>query len=362
MRFCTITTNQFRNLKEEPLEVDASKVLLIGPNGQGKTNLLEALYTLCYGSSFRTAQIKELATYGFKDFRIEGTYRDERNLLHTLILTFKDNKRVITLDGTVIRDRKELIYNIPTIVFSHDDIFFVKGEPEYRRKFFDQTMSMYNPLFFDDHRRYRQVLRQRNQAIKDEQYSLLPIYDQQLARHGIAIQRERIRSVYEFLQIFPEIYQEVSRSDTLLDIEYQPSWEECATEEEVVHCLESHRRRDIKLQTTTSGIHRDQFMITEDGYPFANKGSTGQLRLASLALRVAQMAYFTKKTDKEAVILVDDVLLELDIPKRERFLTILTGYSQAFFTFLPEERYIHSFETSDRKVYHVSEGAFTLGQ
>ncbi|NLZ77188.1 MAG: DNA replication/repair protein RecF [Spirochaetales bacterium] len=361
MRFCTIRTNRFRNLKEEALEVDASKVLLIGPNGQGKTNLLEALYTLCYGSSFRTTRIQELATHGCRDFRIEGTYRDERDLLHTLVLTFKENKRIITLDGTVVRDRKELIYNIPTIVFSHDDILFVKGEPEYRRKFFDQTMSMYDPLFFDDQRRYRQILRQRNQAIKDERYSLLPIYDRQLARHGIAIQQQRVRSVYEFLRIFPKIYQEVAQSDSLLDIEYRPSWEECATEEEVVHHLEEHRGRDIKLQTTTSGVHRDRFLIVEGGHPFATGGSTGQLRLASLALRVAQMAYFTAKTGKETVILVDDVLLELDIPKRQRFLTLLSGYSQGFFTFLPEERYADSFETSDRKVYHVDEGGFTLG-
>ena len=361
MRFCTIKSYQFRNLKEEPLEVNASKVLLIGANGQGKTNLLEAIYMLCYGSSFRTSQIKEVATHGVKEFRIEGTYLDEREILHTLSLIFKDNKRVITLDGTVVRDRKELIYNIPTIVFSHDDILFVKGEPEYRRRFFDQTMSMYNPLFFDDHRRYRQVLRQRNQAIKEAQYSLLPIYDQQLAHYGIAIQQERVRSVFEFLQIFPEIYKEVSQSETVLDIEYRPSWDECATEEEVIEYLASHRGRDIKLQTTTSGIHRDQFVITDEGYPFALKGSTGQLRLASLALRVAQMAYFTKKTNKEVIILVDDVLLELDIPKRDRFLGLLTGYSQAFFTFLPEEHYTNSFDGSDQTVSHVNEGAFTLG-
>ncbi|MFA5698423.1 MAG: DNA replication and repair protein RecF [Sphaerochaeta sp.] len=359
MRFCTIKSYQFRNLQEEPLEVNASKVLLIGPNGQGKTNLLEAIYTLCYGSSFRTSQIKELATFGSKEFRVEGTYCDERELQHTLTITFKDNKRIITLDGNTVRDRKELIYNIPTIVFSHDDILFIKGEPEARRRFFDQTMSMYNPLFFDDHRRYRQVLRQRNKAIKESQYKLLPIYDQQLAHYGIAIQKERVRSVYEFLQIFPETYQIVSQSDLILDIEYKPSWDECATEEEVVRYLEAHRSRDIKLQTTTSGIHRDQFIIKADECPFALSGSTGQLRLASLALRVAQMAYFTKKTGKDVIILVDDVLLELDIPKRERFLQTLSGYSQAFFTFLPEERYIEGFDENDVCVYTVKEGAFT---
>ncbi|HPE92153.1 MAG: DNA replication/repair protein RecF [Sphaerochaeta sp.] len=358
MRFIELWTNQFRNIVSERIPVDNRQVFLIGQNGQGKTNLLEAIYTLCYGSSFRTNQLKELIEHGQKAFRIEGRYLGDDQVIHTLVLQLKDGKRILTLDDREVRDRKELIYNIPCIVFSHDDIFFIKGEPEQRRRFFDQTMSMYNPLFFDDLRRYRLILRQRNQAIKDGILELLDLYDLQLAKYGLAIQRERTHAVYEFDQIFPLMYKNVSESSLDVHIEYHPSWSDCATEEEIVDHLARTRSRDLSLLTTTSGIHRDRFLVMEDCKPFSQTGSTGQLRLASLIFRTAQMAFFQKKTGKEPLILVDDVLLELDFKKREQFLQLMQTYCQAFFTFLPEEHYFSELADEGSLFYTVQQGRF----
>ena len=358
MRFIQLWTNKFRNLTSERIPVDNRQVFLIGPNGQGKTNLLEAIYTLCYGSSFRTNQLKDLLCKSEKAFKLEGIYEDDSLQKHSLVLEYKDSKRTVYLDGREIRDRKELIYNIPCIVFSHDDIFFVKGEPEQRRRFFDQTMSMYNPLFFDDLRRYRIILRQRNLAIKENRQELLPIYDQQLARYGMAIQNERIKAIYEFDQIFPQMYQQVSQTDLCVHIEYSPSWNACATQDEVIQYLEKTRERDFALQTTSSGVHRDRFIVMEGTQNFSQTGSTGQLRLASLLFRTAQMAFYEKKTGKRPLILVDDVLLELDHQKRESFLHLIEAYCQAFYTFLPDEHYFSTMAEEGSLVYTVHEGRF----
>lgn len=358
MVFTEIRTAQFRNLKAEAVPVANRQVLLIGANGQGKTNFLEAIYTLCYGSSFRSSQLRELVSHGEKSFKLSGKYLGEDNLTHTLVLEYQDSKRRVFLDEREIRDRKELIYNIPCIVFSHDDIAFVRGEPEQRRRFFDQTMSMYDPLFFDDMRRYRLLLKQRNLAIKEGSHSLLPVYDLQLAKYGLAIQKERAKAVAEFGLIFPEMYRNVSSSDLNIEIRYQPSWSECTTEDEIVDYLARTRQRDLTMMTTTSGIHRDRFNIIQEGGIFAQIGSTGQLRLASLVLRTAQMAFFHKKTGKKPLILVDDVLLELDLPKREKFLSLMEGYSQAFFTFLPEEHYFAPLAGEDALLYDVEQGSF----
>jgi len=358
MVFTEIKTSQFRNLKAEAVPVGKRQVFLIGTNGQGKTNFLEAIYTLCYGSSFRSSQLRELASHGEKSFRLTGKYLGEDSLSHTLVLEYQESKRRVFLDEREIKDRKELIYNIPCIVFSHDDIAFVRGEPEQRRRFFDQTMSMYDPLFFDDMRRYRLLLKQRNLAIKEGRYNLLGVYDLQMAKYGLAIQQERIKAVAEFDQIFPEMYNTVSGSDTSIAIQYQSSWSECTTEEEIVDYLAKNRQRDLNMQTTTSGIHRDRFNIVQKAGAFSQIGSTGQLRLASLVLRTAQMAFFHKKTGKKPLILVDDVLLELDLTKREKFLSLMEGYSQAFFTFLPEEHYFAHLASEDALVYDVREGSF----
>ncbi len=358
MLFTEIRAANFRNLTGDAVPVANRQVLLVGANGQGKTNFLEAIYTLCYGSSFRSSQLRELVSHGEKSFKLSGKYLGEDNLSHTLVLEYQDSKRRVFLDGREIQDRKELIYNIPCIVFSHDDIAFVRGEPEQRRRFFDQTMSMYDPLFFDDMRRYRLLLRQRNLAIKEGRHSLLPVYDLQLAKYGLAIQKERDKAVREFGLIFPDMYRNVSSSDLNIAILYQPSWSGCSTEEEIVEYLAETRQRDLNMMTTTSGIHRDRFTIVQDGGTFSQIGSTGQLRLASLVLRTAQMAFFHKKTGKKPLILVDDVLLELDLPKREKFLSLMEGYSQAFFTFLPEEHYFASLASEDALVYDVREGSF----
>jgi DNA replication and repair protein RecF len=362
MRFISIKTAQFRNLGPDEIPVDRKQVFLVGPNGQGKTNLLEAVYTLCYGSSFRTPYMRELCTHGSKEFKLSGTYRDDEDLVHRLALTYRDSKRSVTLDGREIRDRKELIYNIPCIVFSHDDIAFVRGEPEQRRRFFDQTMSMYNPLFFDDMRRYRAVLRQRNQAIKDNRTALLSVYDQQLATYGLAVQEERKRAVAEFDSIFPQMYRQVSGTDREVHIRYSPSWSASDTVEQIVDYLDGHRERDLKMGTTTSGVHRDRFNVVDANGMFSQTGSTGQLRLASLIFRTAQMAFYLKKTGRKPLLLVDDVLLELDFAKREQFLHLMDRYSQAFFTFLPEEHYFSSLAEEDALVYHVENGRFSTDE
>lgn len=358
MVFTEIKAIQFRNLHNEAVPVNNRQVFLIGANGQGKTNFLEAIYTLCYGSSFRSSQLRELVKHGEKSFKLTGKYLGEDKLSHTLVLEYQDSKRRVFLDEREIRDRKELIYNIPCIVFSHDDIAFIRGEPEQRRRFFDQTMSMYDPLFFDDIRRYRMLLKQRNLAIKEGSLSILPVYDLQLAKYGLSIQKERQKAVTEFGEIFPEMYRNVSSSDVNIAIQYQPSWSECTTEDEIIGYLEKTRQRDLTMQTTTSGIHRDRFNIVQDAGIFSQIGSTGQLRLASLILRTAQMEFFHKKTGKKPLILVDDVLLELDLPKREKFLSLMEGYSQAFFTFLPEEHYFASLASEGALIYDVKEGSF----
>lgn len=362
MIFTEIRSFQFRNLSDKAIPVNKRQVFLVGTNGQGKTNFLEAIYTLCYGNSFRSNQLRELVQHGKKDFKLHAQYLGSDTLTHTLVLEYKDSKRKVFLDEREIKDRKELIYNIPCIVFSHDDIAFVRGEPEQRRRFFDQIMSMYDPLFFDDLRRYRVLLKQRNLAIKEQRHNLLELYDLQLAKYGYAIQQERLKAVAEFSEIFPSMYRQVSGTDIDLAIRYQPSWSECTTEDEIVQYLSENRQRDIIMQTTTSGIHRDRFIIASEEGPFAQIGSTGQLRLASLVLRTAQMAFFHKKTGKQPLILVDDVLLELDLGKREKFLALMDGYSQAFFTFLPEEHYFASLAGEDALIYSVKEGSFLHGE
>ena len=359
-----LVLDNFRNIRDREIDTSAKQIILTGENGQGKTNLLEAIYILCYGNSFRTQNLREAVTYGQNSFRLSSVFEDFQGLERKAEIIFEETGKRIRLDNKEIRDRKELIYCLPCIVFSHDDIEFVRGEPENRRRFFDQTMTMYDPVFFDDLRRYKLILKQRNAAIKDQRYSLLDIYDEKLASYGIQIMKARRSVCFSFSSLFPDIYNAVSLEDRGIGIQYRPSWNEEDSVDRIVERLFNQRDTDIKMNTTTSGPHRDRFFVTDRNGQFTSGASTGQMRLASLVFRSAQAAFFRQKTGLYPIFLIDDVLLELDTQKRSRYLSYLGHYNQAFFTFLPEEKYFGSFfdlNGSDTKKYIVNDGRFSNG-
>lgn len=360
-----LSFNGFRNLKDRSVDTSFKQVILKGENGQGKTNFLESIYLLCYGSSFRTQNLRDVVAHGRDFFRVGSSFEDAQGLGRTVDIAFEDGKKRIRLDEKEVKDRKELIYSIPCIAFTHDDIEFVRGEPENRRRFFDQTMSMYDPVFFDDLRRYKLVLRQRNAALKSQKTSLLDVYDEKLAAYGIPIMKARMGVLDSFLAIFPDIYNAVSQESRDFGISYRPSWSDCLETgfdvNSVVERLRLQRDTDLRMSTTTSGPHRDRFTVVDSHGPFVNNASTGQMRLASLVFRSAQAAFYRQKTGLNPIFLIDDVLLELDASKRARYLAYLGHYNQAFFTFLPEEKYFGSFfdmNDGNTKVYKVEGGDF----
>ena len=360
MRFESIDISGFRNISSASVSCDAGDIVLTGINGQGKTNFLEAAYILCYGSSFRTSNLKDSVMHGSNGFSLEGHFIDD-GIRGCISVSFISGKRRIEIDGKELRDRRDLIYSFPCIVFSHDDISFIRGEAESRRRFFDQMMSLYSPAYFDAHRAYRTILMQRNAAIKSCSSQLASLYDERLALYGLEMMKERAEAVYGFNSIFPELFREISETDMDVRIKYQPSWGAMDSKDDIVSYLARNSERDIIMQTTSSGPHRDRFSVTADDIPFASVGSTGQIRLASILFRIAEAIYFRKMTGKDPILLRDDVLLELDDRRRGRVLSSLPGYSQAFYTFLPRESYF-SVEKDDPIYYRVEDGRFTDGR
>ena len=182
------------------------------------------------------------------------------------------------------------------------------------------------------------------------------VYDDAYNR-ALEIMKERAAAVYDFNMIFPSLFRKISESGMDLDIRYQPSWGDFQSESEIISYLEDTEERDLKMMTTTSGIHRDRFSVMSPSGPFAAVGSTGQIRLCSILFRISEARYFTKMTGKQPVLLIDDVLLELDAAKRSMLLSELDGYSQAFFTFLPRESYFGS--ERDALTYNAVNGSFS---
>jgi DNA replication and repair protein RecF len=376
--FSEITVYQFRNLLDQRVDTDAKEVFLVGENGMGKTNFLEAVYYLCYASSFRTRRDEQLLRHGAEEMAVRGTLLREGDR-RDLACKNRNRKKEIELDGEKVNDRKELISVMPCVVFCHDDIDFVKGAPEMQRYFLDQTLSMYNPLFIDDMRRYRRILKSRNLALKGGHNEVLEVYDEQLSEAGLHLQENRRVAVEAFNRTFSELFRRISGLEEPLHLLYRPSWragraaaagggqgvaaakprrDTTPRADQVVETLRERREQDIYFRTTTSGPHRDKFRYDFGGKDFTEVGSTGQMRLVSLILRVAQATFYREQTGRPPLLLFDDVLLELDPGRRGRFFEAMPEYEQAFFTFLPDEQY-ERYRKEGTLLYRVVDGMLT---
>ena len=164
--------------------------------------------------------------------------------------------------------------------------------------------------------------------------------------------------VFKFNSIFSNLYEKICNIEGV-NIVYEPSWKEkdnmTPSFDDVLQNLQQKRQIDCTMETTMSGPHRDRIKFIKDGKPFISTASTGQKRLVSLLLRVAQAEYYTEITGRKPVLLMDDVLLELDPDKREKVTSLLPNYDQLFCTFLPGEPY-ERYKKNTTKIYFVKEG------
>jgi DNA replication and repair protein RecF len=362
MAFTSLRTASFRNLIDAEANVCGKDIFLIGENGQGKTNFLEALYYCSYASSFRGVKDSELVRQNEKNCSVSAKLGEFRNgiISSEVNVYYKDGKKSITLDGKRIEDRKELIAIAPCIVFCHEDMEFVAGTPERRRWFFDQCQSLGDPLYLEDLRNYRKVLKTRNGLLKNDSgkktpecISLIDTLDIQLVRYGFEIIKKRQEGAEIFSRIIEPLYLEISGLEGV-SIRYAPSWKVNSIDG-LLSELNRNRDRDFMFGLSLSGPHRDRYIFTRKGREFSGKASTGQRRLLALLLRICQAKIFSQKTGKKPVLLLDDVLLELDGEKRKKFLSLMPEYDQAFFTFLPEEPY-KLYQKEDTIIYHVVSG------
>ena len=355
MGFLSIASHCFRNLQTGEVDVEAPEVFLIGENGQGKTNFLEAVYLLAYGASFRAASDQRLIRHQEAQALVRGRFTGEGGVGREVAVRLERPAiKEIRVDGKAVRDRLQLIENIPCILFSHQDLETVTGSPEMRRRFFNQVLGLFDPLFVSLLRSYRRALKARNLLLREAGRDLLAAAGRSLVELGLRIRERRAQVVEEFNRTLTPLFGRVSGLEEEVRILYRPCWKG-GTVEEVERELERSLPVDLRFGATTTGPHRDRFLLLQGSREFAHQASTGQVRLGSLLLRVAQTRFYEVKTGRRAVLLLDDVLLELDFSRRERFLAEVPEYDQAFFTFLPDEQFL-GLRRPQTLVYRVQGG------
>lgn len=355
MPFLSVSFYNFRNLENAAIDISSPEIFLIGKNGQGKTNFLEGLYISAYGNSFRTRSAHQIFKKDTNEFNIRVLYKESDGISHTVSVSVQDKKKEIQKNFKKIKSGKELINTIPCILFHGDDMEFVSGTPLRKRFFIDQSVSLCTTDFIEYLIKYSKILRSRNIVLEQKKTMVLDSIDEIFAPIAIYIMQERTKIVNAFNKEFSLLYEQIGNISGV-EIVYRPSVK-IETADEFLILLAEKRRSDLFDGITSLGPHRDRIHFVKDKKPFIEHASNGQRRLLALVLRMLQAKEYIKRTGKKPIFLMDDVLLELDPEKRQKFMEILPDYEQLFCTFLPGEPY-NNYKKEKTKIYFVENGQF----
>jgi DNA replication and repair protein RecF len=334
-----IEARPLRSLERVRVDLGPGIVSIIGPNGTGKTNLIEALYFALTGRSFRTTDRRDLIPFGGNLARAEATIRSEDGIEHTLLAAISRTEgRRHLLDGnpadpaTLARSRP------PVAVFAPDRLTLVKGPPAERRAHLDGFVAARWPARGELRKRYGQAVAQRNALLSRLSAGYgsaedLRIWDAGMAGAAAPLIEARTEAVAELAEPFAAAAEELGLADAELD--YAPRAEGSA--EEIRAGLEERRDQDIRLGRSSWGPHLDELKLSAGGRSLRKYGSQGQQRTSLLALLFAERAALLEARRVTPLLLLDDVMSELDPGRRERLVARLGDGGQALITAADEE-------------------------
>ncbi|MFA5015654.1 MAG: DNA replication/repair protein RecF [Actinomycetota bacterium] len=354
----------YRNYIHVNLNFDKNTILILGNNGNGKTNLLESIYYLSTGRSHRTYGQDEIINWESDYSKVKaliGSEKEDEPDRFIEIELHKGNNIKIKVDKIIRRKKSDFISILPSVIFSPDDLKIVKSGPMERRNFLDSILEKIDPSYYRQRLQYQKILTQRSSLIKSLNTrtgavcnSTLDVWDDNLVKYGVDIIKKRYDLLTEFAADFKNCISSFFKG-VKVNINYIFSWDRgygsdglADYENKKNPVMESfgpddimtifHRelkesfKKDLLYKTTTIGPHRDDFMILLDSRNIRYFGSQGQQRIASISLRLCELDILKKKIKKDPVLLLDDVFSELDIERKKILVKAVSDKFQTFVT------------------------------
>ncbi|MBX3736080.1 MAG: DNA replication and repair protein RecF [Candidatus Didemnitutus sp.] len=358
MRFASVTLQNFRNLPLVSARLVGRHTFLVGANGQGKTNFLEALGYVTALRSFRGAEPRALVALEQKQAGLGFTIEHEQFGESKLAITFGADGRTVEWEQGKVTRLADFIGKFPSVVFSSQDNQLLRGSPSLRRRWLDLTLAAMDGAYLAALQGYTRAVAERNILLKHggRDAAQLTAFEHEAAKHAVQLVTARARGVEELSELFRVAHARLVPEGEQAGLIYAPDTA-ATTAEEFAAQLAKARPRDTLLKSTERGPHRDDLDFLLQGRPAKNFASEGQQRCLVIALRLAQAAYFKRHSAIEPVLLCDDVLGELDPERRRKFWASLDGQPQvvATGTALPEA------ETGTWQVLRVAGGRIEEG-
>jgi len=373
MRNTHTELTNFRNHLSTKVDWAPNLNVITGPNGSGKTSLIDAIHYLCMSRSFVSNTDMYVVNQDESYFMINGHFEGQIRSEFDVACSYSrgDGKKIFVNDSPLER-LSDLIGMVPVVTLTPDDKKLTLEGPAERRSFIDSFISQISPAYLRDLIEYRKVRKQRNSLLQEYRgpVSVLEAYlepwNVQLVEVGSRIVAKRHEVLENLKEYLAKDYAMVSGMDLTTNLEYQtfcePSTDVKAIEKEYYEQLEKVQPKEIDREYTSVGPHRDEIIFYLDDFELRRFGSQGQHRLFKLSLKLAQLHYYSDELDDLPILMLDDVFGDLDLKKTEILLDALQQHKgQIFITSanpIPFEDYVN-FDGVNNRFYEVKDGNIT---
>lgn len=350
MRVEQLSLYDFRNYSRLQLNFDPGVNLIQGENAQGKTNLLEAIVYLGSGRSWRTQKTGELIRFGADFADLQAGVASQQRQQSIRWLLFPGRPRQLFRNGAKKKTAADIAGMLNTVLFCPEDLTVLKAGSAGRRRLTDQALCQLRPHYEAALGEYQRILEQKTRILKDREENpglleILPEYNTRLCRVGALLISYRARFLNSMAELAEEYHRSFSGGKEEFLLEYQtvstvtdPFAEVSVLEGQLMDHLQSHSRAELAACQCLTGPHKDDFSVTLSGVELKAFGSQGQVRTATISLKLAQRALLERSTGELPVLLLDDVLSELD-PRRQDFVLNQIAGGQVFITCCEPEKF-----------------------
>lgn len=357
-----IVIADYRNIQLQEIDFSPNINCISGNNGEGKTNLLDAIFYLSMTKSAFASSDKFNFRHGTEEFSIAGTYRMPNGLSSrfALKMTSKGEKKV-KRDDKPYQKVSEHVGVLPVVMVSPADVSMVSESGDERRRFVNAVLSQMDREYMSAMQQYNRLLLQRNKMLKDMvvDRALLEVIDMRMSALAEPIYKARKQFIQDLKPIVVEYYKALSGDSEQVDIQYESELSDTSLESILAASFE----KDRIMKHTTSGIHRDDFAFTMNGHPIRRFGSQGQQKSFLVSLKFAQYEIMKRNYGYAPILLLDDVFDKLDMGRISNLLQMVASndFGQIFITDSNKVRMAGIVDglTQDRAYFETSGGMFT---